>query len=238
MAYELNFDQLLTRKRELELLVAQSTELERRVQELRAWQAKRLDQTYAGLRREARHVPALDFFLSDLYGPGDSVRRDEDLRRALPALKRALPATLLEILHRALELQVLTAELDREMVSRLKPGAITDATYAEAYRHVGRTDDRKHQIELIVSIAEDLSRVVRKNWLAVALRAAHLPAQAAGFGVLQSFLERGFRAFRQMGDARELLMTIRQRETALMESLLRGDQSAIADIAQRTTARV
>jgi glutathionylspermidine synthase len=89
-----------------------------------------------------------------------------------------------------------------------------------------------------VSIAEDLSRVVRKNWLAVALRAAHLPAQAAGFGVLQSFLERGFRAFRQMGDARELLMTIRQRETALMESLLRGDQSAIADIAQRTTARV
>jgi hypothetical protein len=233
-----NFDQLLARKRELELRVAQNPELDSRMRELRSWQAQRLEQTYAALRSEPRYAPALEFFLSDLYGPGDSMRRDEDLRRALIPLKRALPAALLDILCRALELQILTAELDQEMVSRLGSGAITDASYAEAYRLVGRAEERKHQIELIVRTGEDLSRVVRKNWIALALRAAHLPAQAAGFGVLQSFLERGFGAFRQMEDARDLLATIQQRETVLMESLLRGDESAIADITQRTTAHV
>jgi hypothetical protein len=238
MDYHQDFDQLLTRKRDLELRVAQSAQLSRRMHELRAWQAQRLDQTYAELRREPRYVPALEFFLSDLYGLGDSARRDEELRRALTPLKRALPAALLEILHRVLELQVLTSELDLEMVSRLKPGAITDASYAESYRLVGRPDDRKRQIELIVRTGEDLSRVVRKSWIAIALRAAHVPAQAAGFGVLQSFLERGFHAFQQMGDARDLLMTIRQRETALLESLLRAERSAIAGIARRTIADV
>lgn len=237
MEYGQDFDWLFTRMRELELLVAQSTELGRRLRELRAWQAKRLEQTYAGLR-SPRYVPALEFFLTDLYGPGDSIRRDEDLKRALTPLKHALPARLLEILQRAVELQVLTTELDQEMVARLKPGAITGASYAEAYRLVGRADDRRHQIELIVRIGEDLSRVVRKNWIAVALRAAHLPAQVAGFGVLQSFLERGFGAFQHMGDAKELLMTIRERETALMESLLRGDESAIAKVGQGTIADV
>jgi|SRR5579872_3946917 len=238
MPYHQDLDQLLMRARELELYTAQTAERSGRVRELRAWQAQRLDRTYAWLRREPRYVPALEFFLSDLYGPGDSFRRDEDLRRALIPLKRALPAALLDILHSALELQVLTSELDLEMVSRLEPGDITDVSYAQAYRLVGRPDDRKHQIELTCLIGADLSRVVRKRWLAVALRAAHFPAQVAGFDVLQSFLERGFRAFRQIGDARELLMTIRDRETALMESLLRADQSAVANVMQRGRAHV
>lgn len=227
------FDRLLTRKQMLEERIAASTKLSTRLDDLRTWQSRRLDQTYAGLRREPRYTPALEFFLSDLYGTADAARRDDELQRALGRLKRALPSRLIEILCMALELQTLTLELDQEMVGKLAAGLITAATYATAYRAVGRPIERKRQIDLIVRIGEDLACVVRQKWLGVALRAAHLPARAAGFEVLQSFLERGFSAFRRMGDPRELLAAIRGRETELMESLLRGDDSAISSITER-----
>jgi len=56
----------------------------------------------------------------------------------------------------------------------------------------------KRQVDLVLLIGADLSRLVRNFWIELALRAAHLPAHVAGFGVLQDFLERGFTAFRKL----------------------------------------
>lgn len=236
MDFAAEFERLLTRKHELQRRMATDAQLRRRVLDLRAWQSRRLEQTYAGLRSEPRYLAALDFFLSDLYGDGDAARRDDQLQRALNPLKRALPSRLLEILCMALELETLTLELDQAVTAKLTAGVITATTYAAAYRMVGRPIERRRQIELIVRIGEDLAGVVRQKWLGVALRAAHLPARAAGFEVLQSFLERGFQAFHRMGDPRELLAAIRSGETELMESLLRGDAAAISSLTERTAA--
>jgi hypothetical protein len=54
------------------------------------------------------------------------------------------------------------------------------------------------------------------------LRAARLPARVLGVGTLQAFLERGYRAFKKMGGAAELLQTIQQRETTIMHRLFAG----------------
>ena len=51
----------------------------------------------------------------------------------------------------------------------------------------------------------------------------------AGLSALQDFLERGFDAFRKMGEATEFLTTIDKRERALMEELLAGDTVPFAD---------
>ena len=45
------------------------------------------------------------------------------------------------------------------------------------------------------------------------------PARLAGFGELQDFLERGFRAFRHMEDASEFLDTIERRETQILDRI-------------------
>ena len=217
--------QLLARKQQLDRQAADDAELSGRLESLRRWQSQRLEQTYADLRHQPRFAAALDYFLSDLYGPGDFSRRDTDLKRALGKLQRALPARLLDLLGRALELQVLTAELDQQVAAALASSHIDMDSYAAAYRGVGRAEDRRHQIDLIVHIGHELGAIVRRRWIGLALRAAHSPAQLAGFGTLQQFLERGFEAFVRMGDAEELFGIIRQRETALMTSLLRADST-------------
>jgi hypothetical protein len=76
-----------------------------------------------------------------------------------------------------------------------------------------------------------LHRLVRRKWVGIALHAAHAPARAAGFSALQDFLERGYRAFTGMDDARVLLVAIRDRETRIMEALLsdRDDPFAAAE---------
>ena len=216
---------LLARRQQLERQAAANAELSERLGSLRLWQSQRLEQTYADLRHQSRFAAALDFFLSDLYGPEDFSRRDADLQRAMGKLQRALPARLLDLLGRALELQVLTVELDQQVAAALASTHIDMDSYAAAYRCVGRVEDRRRQINLIVRIGHELGTVVKHRWIGLALRAAHSPAQLAGFGTLQQFLERGFEAFVRMGDAEELFGIIRQRETALMTSLLCGDST-------------
>ncbi len=227
-------ERLLARRRALEARSAAIVGLTERLRALRSWQARRLARTYDDLRRDPRYTQAVEFFLNDLYGPQDFSRRDQELSRAITPLRRALPAALLELLLKAIELDVLTVELDHGMLEHLPEHPPSDATYALAYRALGRAAARQRQLALTVSIGADLERLVRHRWIGLALRAAHRPARAAGFGVLQQFLERGFTAFRHMENARPLLEAIRERETHLMEALLQGDPAAGGLLAPRT----
>lgn len=214
-------DALLERKNELARRAA-AARVSRLLRELRAWQGARLARTYADMRADPLAADAVRFFLSDLYGPQDLIRRDQDLARAWRLLKRALPPRALQVLSLAMELDVLSAQLDLEMAERLPPGQLTEEAYALAYRAVARPEDRRRQIELVVEVGRVLARAVRMPLVALALRAMHGPAHMAGFGALQDFLERGFAAFRKLPDPDGFLAMIERRETRLMRILMAG----------------
>ena len=57
---------------------------------------------------------------------------------------------------------------------------------------------------------------------ATALKMMHGPAHLAGLGALHDFLERGFEAFRSMGDAETFLDAVVQRESAILRALFSG----------------
>jgi len=218
-----DLDRLLKRKRALDVREAERPELAARLRELRGWQAGRLARTYEDLGNEPRYRAGLDFFLTDLYGPQDFAWRDRNIDRAWDRLKRTLPRALLSVLGEVVELESLTAQLDHAMVAELAPGTVTAASYAAAYRAVGQPAARKRQIELIIGIGARLDQAVAHPLIGLALRAARIPAYATGFGVLQSFLERGYTALRDMKGAASLFELIRVRETRLMEALFQGD---------------
>jgi hypothetical protein len=226
-------DGLFARQHELASDARAARESAERLGELRAWQANRLARSYVDLRNDARYARAVEFFLTDLYGPQDFPQRDQELTRAWRYLKRALPAGAVEILVRAIELQVLTAELDAAMVRALAAGPVNTASYAAGYRAVGQRAARLRQIELIIGIGADLSRIVKRAWLGRLLRMAHAPAHAAGFGVLQDFLERGLAAFRAMPDADTLLQAVRERETRFLNAMLPSDEEPNAKLRSR-----
>ena len=116
-------DELLARKRGLDAAAEQTADFAARLRELRAWQTARLENTYRDFRADPRYAAAVEFFLSDLYGPQEFRARDRDLARAWRYLKRALPAAAMAVLGQAIELDVLTLELDHALVRALAAGA-------------------------------------------------------------------------------------------------------------------
>ena len=216
----------LERARALHEARAASPDLAARLDRLAAWQARRLNATYADLARQPRYAAAIAFFQSELYGPGDYSWRDSDLARVAPVITRVLPQGLIATVARAMELSVLSAELDRRMIEKLDPGvAISVAAYCDAFRSLANPQERARQVALIVEVGRALDRYVAKPLLRSALAAMRSPARAAGFAALQTFLESGAAAFRRMHGASEFLSTVETRETALASAIFAGDRA-------------
>lgn len=212
----------------IETIARRRAEIERdpkrgeRLRALQRFQVQRLRETYADCASQPRYRAALEFFVADLYGPYDRSGRDRDLRKVLDQWARLLPERALHALNRALELELLTHSLDAAMVDALQGAAPDLETYPDAYRCVGRYEDRGKQIELILAAGRDLAALIDIPSLGAALRIASVPARLLGVMDLHQFLERGYRAFKQMGCADALLRIIEQRETAIMRRLIEG----------------
>jgi hypothetical protein len=195
-----------------------------RLARLRAWQADRLAATYADLAATPRYAAAVAFFLGELYGGAELEPRDRDLERAAGALERMLPRAALAALEEAIALELASQELDARLARRLPAGAsLTGKAYAAAYRESASRTERETQLEAILELGRALDRLVRRPALGLLLRVARAPAEAAGLGALQGFLERGYAAFRAARGAGEFLATVRARESQLLDRLYRGD---------------
>ena len=213
----------LQRARALHEQRAASPALAAALDRLAQWQSRRLNGTYADLARDPRYAAAIAFFGTDLYGPGDFSRRDADLARVVPLMSKVLPEGVLATIAGAMELSVLSHELDRALLERLSPETLSVVSYCEAYREQDERRSRERQIALIVTVGHALDRYVGKPLVRSALAAMRQPARLAGFGALQDLLERGFAAFRRMDGAAEFLATVETRETALMNAIFAGD---------------
>ena len=200
---------------------------------LREWQAARLVKSYTDLLASERYGKAARFFFSDLYGPKDFSSRDEEVERILPMLVAMLPASALRTIALAVELDALTEFLDLAMVAELRAagriGSIDENAYAAAYRAVGHRSERERQILLMRDAGEVLKQLAQRSLLTTALKLMRRPAHLAGLGELHEFLEKGFDAFRQMGDATEFLDCIENKEQKLLIKLFDSAKNPFAN---------
>jgi len=194
-----------------------------RIDRLTAWQGDRLARTHDDLLANPRYRSAVEFFLSDLYTPQDLSHRDRKLARISPTLSRVLSDQALRTMGLALEMNVVTEELDAAMEEWLTedgfPERLTEPIYVRAYRLSGNADKRRRQIELIREVGEDLDEIVTRPWIRRALQMAGGPARMSGLGDMHTLLERGFEAFRRMRGAQEFLDTIVGRELEIMQRI-------------------
>lgn len=195
--------------------------------ELRRWQAARLAASFEGFMADPKRRPAAQFFLTDLYGDRDFSRRDADIARVVPKMQRLLPQTLLETLADAVELGALSHAFDLRMaeaLQRLAPrrSTLDDALYGKAYREVGLPRLRAHQIDLIVVAGYGLGHALRTRGVSTLLSVLRGPARAAGFGELQSFLERGFGAYAELDDVADFIADIERSEREVSRRLFAG----------------
>jgi hypothetical protein len=230
----------LERSRAMHAARAENPILAGALERLSDWQSRRLAATYADLARDPRYAEAIGFFQSDLYGPQDFSRRDADLARVVPMMARMLPEGVMMTTAKAMELSALSHELDAR-VNEFLPRADAQFSvedYCHAFRRAGRIADRRRQIELIGEVGTSLDRYVGKPLIRGALALMRAPARAAGLQELQTFLERGFDAFRTMKGANAFLATVRERETAIVDAIVRGAKAPFAEppLKRRTQA--
>lgn len=195
---------------------------------LQAWQAQRLERSFAGFLADPVRRPAARFFLTDVYGDHDFTRRDADIARVIPMMQKLLPAALLKTVADGIELGALTHAFDLRMAEALQAlrgrgRGIDVDLYAAAYRRVGLPRLRARQIALIGEVGEGLAAALKMPGVGTLLVLSRLPARAAGLGELQVFLERGYAAFAGLGDARAFLADIRDNETRVMRRLFAGE---------------
>lgn len=189
---------------------------------LQKWQRQRLGGSFSDLMEQESYAPACNFFLSELYGGLDFLKRDQDMSRVIPVMERMLPNRALRSLADAFELQAISLEFDMAMARIMEAellAALDVPLYASVYRACDDRPKREKQILLIRQLGIDLAHLVEKPLVTYLLRLARGPAHAAGFGSLQDFLEAGLSSFRRLEDSAFFIDTIYQREWQTMQKL-------------------
>jgi hypothetical protein len=195
-----------------------------RVLEVKRYQHARFCVTYRDLLEASGSGKAARFFLEELYGPRDFSRRDAEFARAAPKITALFPGDIGRIVVTLANLHALSEHLDSEMGAAMASVPLSDAAYQQAWQAVGQPDARAEQIELLRQIGLALSKQVRRPFVHATLRMMRAPANAAGLGRLQSVLEAGFDAFRELPDAEEFVCTIAERETAIATGLFNASR--------------
>ena len=180
--------------------------------------------THDDLAQQKRYQKAMAFFVDELYGPKDFSQRDADLVRVIPKLAKVLPDKAMNAMDDALSLNALSFDLDMAMAQYLQAHfpdePINRDNYALAYRHVGRIDDRTHQIDIISHLGDQLADVIKIRGIGMLISLSRRPAKLAGLLALHEFLERGFDAFKALGDVQSFIQPVLVREKAIMQTLL------------------
>lgn len=215
--------------------------LARAVLEVKTLQSRRFTGTYADLMADPAVRPATRFFLDELYSPGDFSARDDQFGRIAGTLQTVFPKPVVQTAVSLALLHAQTEELDQAMgrawLARADvPGQA--ARYTIAWRAVGERHARHGQLASVITIGQDLARLTRMPGLRTMLRMMRRPAQAAGLGALQHFLESGFDTFgelaRQRGAVERFLDTVHERESHLMEIMFEAPAVACETELTRT----
>lgn len=208
---------------QLRQLATSQPGLAQAVSEIKAFQARRFTGSYFDLLQTKQYKPATLFFLEELYSEKDYSDRDAQFSRIAGTLERLFPKQVVQTAVALAQLHCLTEELDLAMAqSWLASSEKNDIKhYIAAWSSVGRRKDRTAQLTGALSVGQELVVLTHTPGLRIALKMMRRPANLAGMGALQHFLESGFDTFAGMGNEPDgtdfFLHTVEQRESALID---------------------
>ncbi len=213
------------------------------VSAIKQFQARRFAGTYSDLLHAAPYREAARFFLEELYSEKDYAERDTQFARIAGALERLFPQAVVQTALSLAQLHLLTETLDLSMAEhwRNNPEHNEAARYIRAWRHVDRRADRNAQLADVLALGRELDQLTRTPGLRLMLKMMRGPANLAGLGALQHFLESGFDTFAAMGHKTNatafFLETVQTREAEWFERLFEANLVACETEITQTLAQ-
>jgi exonuclease VII large subunit len=206
-----------------------SPELAQSVSAIKRFQARRFAATYRDLLHKEPYAQAARFFLDELYSEKNYTRRDAQFARIAGALERLFPQPVQQTAVSLARLHLLTETLDLAMAEhwRADPEKNDVVRYISAWRALGQRGERNTQLAQVLALGRELDQLTRTPGLRLMLKMMRGPANLAGLGDLQRFLEAGFDTFaamgRQTGATRYFLDTVATRENQLFNLLFESE---------------
>jgi hypothetical protein len=181
------------------------------------WQLEYMLPFYEDLRTTAGRAAAVDFFVSDLTGINISVR-DQEFAKVVPVMSRMLPAKALNVVATAMQLNARVLGINLSICHELYADisidtTITEEMYRSACRRASHLEECLELVHLTAEIGRNLDDVIRIPMMGLMLRAMRTPARLAGIGVLQVFLEAGYKTFNALQDIDQFLDDMTTRMT-------------------------
>ncbi|OQW89684.1 MAG: hypothetical protein BWK72_00005 [Rhodoferax ferrireducens] len=210
--------QAIARVAELRQIAGQSETLGRALSEIKDFQSRRFAKTYSDMLASPAFSGCARFFLEELYSERDYSHRDAQFAKVAGAIELTFPAPVIELAVTLAELHEATEELDLQMAAEWAnlPAESPVLRYSEAWLMVGQKSQREWQLATVLHIGKELAELTRKRGLRLLLKMMRRPAELAGLGDLQVFLETGFDQFKQLAQntklVDEFLERIRERE--------------------------
>ena len=195
---------------------------------------------YDDLRDRPGYDAAIDFVVSDLTGTGIA-NRDRDLERVAGIMARTLPLKALDALTMAMELNARILAINVDIASELRGPLLAGSKISERdYCLASRSATTFAEFQSLISMSRETGKALdRFAHLPLIRGIAHsmrIPARLAGFGDLQSFLEKGLDTFLGVADVDEFLDIMEERMTDIFQRILEADPdlletTAIEDLA-------
>ncbi|APW48189.1 hypothetical protein RA876_03930 [Rhodoferax antarcticus] len=208
----------MARVDELRRLTADSPNLASALHAIKSWQSKRFAQTYQDLLESEDYAGCARFFLEELYSERNYSHRDAQFAKVAGAIELTFPENVIAVAVSLAELHATTERLDHAMAScwNHTNNASPSERYLDAWKSVGEPAIRHWQLQTVLHIGQTLAELTQKRGLRLLLKMMRRPAEMAGLGDLQTFLETGFERFGRLtktdGQATHFLTTIRERE--------------------------
>ena len=222
----------VSRVEQIRQTAASTPKLAQAVSEIKAFQARRFKGSYFDLLQTKQYKPATLFFLEELYSEKDYSDRDAQFSRIAGTLERLFPKQVVQTAVVLAQLHSLTEELDLAMAQNwlTNPERNPIKRYITTWNAVGRRQDRNAQLNGALNVGQELVVLTRTPGLRMALKMMRRPANLAGMGALQHFLESGFDTFAAMGKEADgtdfFLNTVKERESALINQLFDDNAAA------------
>jgi hypothetical protein len=228
----------VARVSELRQVSDRNSALSEALSDIKQWQAKRFSHTYQDLLASPVYSGCAYFFLEELYSARDYSQRDAQFAKVAAAIELTFPAQVVDIAVTLAELHQTTEELDFEMAKcwQALEQQPPSARYFKSWINVGQRDKRQWQLNTVLRIGRELSILTRKRSLRLLLKIMRRPAELAGLGNLQSFLESGFDLFGELARndeaVNEFINSIRTRESQWIDDLFNITATSKAKNAQ------
>lgn len=180
------------------------------------FQKERLKGTHQDYLDNPDTTQAAQFFLNELYGDKDFSVYYKDLDKLLPTIEKMFPAAALNIITKALSLNLLTEKLDNQLAEKLG-SHFTEQQYWQAYKEIGTFGDRVRQLHLLQEIGQKLIKVSDMPLIAQLLKVMSIPAQQMDLMNLHNFLKDGFYVFKNTKNPQFFMKNVCDREMHILQ---------------------